>query len=579
MFDGIFLNLISMMRRTKEVAHIFIFTANFVRLKEHFIPLTQEDADFLDSYVKSFNKENFVKLFNVDDLYEKEFAGTKNEGNHYSPYAVLRLLADEIEEIPDRLIYLDCDTMCAGDIAEFNNINMDGIEYAATLDYLGRTWINKNYINSGVLLLNMKFIRETGLFKKAREMSRTKRLEFPDQTPINTLYKNRIYFPDGFKFNEQRNVKENTVIKHFCRGIKWLPFFHVYDVKQWEIDRVHRKLKIHHFDEDFEIYKKLKAELTVKRKAEYEEFNKEYIIQVSNLIKYYGDVRAVNDISFNVKRGALFAFLGINGAGKSTTINIITSILQKNSGKIYIDGMNLEKRGNLIKKEIGIVFQFSVLDNLLTVEENLRSRAKFYNLSKEETEANLKEIIRLLDLEPLLKRQVRRLSGGQKRRVDIARSMIHKPKILMLDEPTTGLDPKTRTDVWKLIDKIREETGMTVFLTTHYLEEADQASDVVIIDHGVIVDQGTPTQLKNKYARDYILVYIEKSAQIEERFAPYNFKYNEDTLSYKIEVPIEKTTEFLNKNSDIIKDYEVKKGKMDDVFLAVTGLASSHEEA
>ena len=578
MFDGVLLNIISMVKRTNEEIHCYFFTADFTRIDKKYTPFSEHQANFLDSYLKGFNKDNFFKVINVDDLYNANLNTNRNEKSHYSPYATLRLLSDLVPEIPDKIIYLDCDTMCAGDVAQFNEVEIEGYEYAACKDYLGRFWINKNYINSGVLLLNMKLIRETGLFQKARDMVNRKTMEFPDQTPINKLYTSRIYFPDKFKFNEQRSVKEDTVIKHFCRGIKWFPFFHVYDVKQWDIEKVHKKLKIYDFDQDFEIYENLKLKYDKKLAANFKDFNKNYIIQVEHLVKSYGDVKAVNDISFNVKRGSLFAFLGANGAGKSTTINIITSILEKDSGKIYIDGMNLDKKANIIKHEIGIVFQFSVLDNLLTVEENLLTRAKFYNLTKEEAQKNLDEIITLLDLKPILNRQVKKLSGGQKRRVDIARSMIHKPKILVLDEPSTGLDPKTRADVWKLIDKIRKETNMTVFLTTHYLEEAEQASDVVIMDHGVIVDQGTPAELKEKYAKDYVLIYTKKSADLEQKFKNYHFKYLKDNSAYKVIIPIEETTEFLNKNKDFILNYEVKKGKMDDVFLAVTGMNSASEE-
>jgi multidrug/hemolysin transport system ATP-binding protein len=219
------------------------------------------------------------------------------------------------------------------------------------------------------------------------------------------------------------------------------------------------------------------------------------------------------------------------------------------------------------------------LDSVLTVDENLRSRAAFYNLTKEETEKNLNEIVELLDLKPLLDRPVKLLSGGQKRRVDIARSMVHMPKILILDEPSTGLDPKTRTDVWHLIDKIRKETNMTVFLTTHYLEEADQATDVVIIDHGEIIAQGTPTELKNQYAKDYVIVYCNRSPEFDTKFSTHKFKYSEDSHSYFVYVKdSEDAAEFLYDNKGVIKDFEVKKGKMDDVFLNVTGMVNARDE-
>ncbi len=579
MFDGVFLCLISILRRTQESINVRILTADFTIIKDKFYPFSKSQGQYLDKFVKTYNPENSVEIINVQEYYNEYLFHNPNEYSHYSPYCLLRLLLDVVPDIPDKVIYIDSDIMACGDIKELYDIDMTNIEYGATLDYLGRTWINKSYINTGVLLLNIKYIKETGLFRKACEIVKVKKMEFPDQTPLNTLYKNRIYLPGEFRFNEQRLPKENTVLKHFCRGIKWVPFFHVYNIKQWEINKVQKILKIHTFDEDFKIFLEKKETLDNEIAERHEIENQKYIIQITNLRKTYGNLRAVDGISFNVKRGALFAFLGVNGAGKSTTINIVASILNKDSGRIVIDGYDLEKHSNKIKGEIGIVFQNSVLDSVLTVDENLRSRAAFYNLTKEETEKNLNEIVELLDLKPLLDRPVKLLSGGQKRRVDIARSMVHMPKILILDEPSTGLDPKTRTDVWHLIDKIRKETNMTVFLTTHYLEEADQATDVVIIDHGEIIAQGTPTELKNQYAKDYVIVYCNRSPEFDTKFSTHKFKYSEDSHSYFVYVKdSEDAAEFLYDNKGVIKDFEVKKGKMDDVFLNVTGMVNARDE-
>lgn len=297
-----------------------------------------------------------------------------------------------------------------------------------------------------------------------------------------------------------------------------------------------------------------------------------YIIQIRHLMKSYGPVQAVNDISLDVKRGSLFAFLGVNGAGKSTTINIIANILNKDSGDIIIDGYNLDENPDAIKSEIGIVFQSSVLDDLLSVEENLKTRAKFYGLNKEEAQKRIDVIASMLELEPILKRPVRKLSGGQRRRVDIARSIIHEPKILILDEPTTGLDPKTRIDVWKLINDIRLRNNMTVFLTTHYLEEADKATYVTIMNKGSIIAEGTPTELKNQYSSDTVIVYAEKDKKYKEAFKGYQYKYSKDQKAYLVNIPdSEHAKQFLNKFSDLVLDFEVKKGDMDDVFLKVTG--------
>lgn len=295
---------------------------------------------------------------------------------------------------------------------------------------------------------------------------------------------------------------------------------------------------------------------------------------IEHLSKSYGDLKAVNDISFEVAKGSLFAFLGINGAGKSTTINIICSILAKDSGKIYVDGYDLDEDSSFIKNETGIVFQTSVLDKDLTVKQNLEIRTAFYSLSKEERKKNISTIIKLLELEPILNKPVRNLSGGQMRRVDIARAMVHRPKLLILDEPTTGLDPKTRLVVWALIDKIRAETGMTVFLTTHYLEEAEKATDVVIMDKGNIIAHGTPIELKNAYSKDYIVSYSGQNVGFEKHLADrgVSFEYDSDREAYKIFISdTDESKRIINEFGEYLTDIEILKGTMDDVFLNVTG--------
>ena len=302
--------------------------------------------------------------------------------------------------------------------------------------------------------------------------------------------------------------------------------------------------------------------------------SRESILKIEHLTKTYGEKKAVDDISFEVAKGSLFAFLGINGAGKSTTINIICSILEKNSGKIYVEGYDLDENPYEIKRDIGIVFQSSVLDKELTVKQNLEIRTAFYPLSKEERKRNIADIIELLELKPILNQSVRTLSGGQMRRVDIARAMVHKPKLLILDEPTTGLDPKTRLNVWALIDKIRKETGMTVFLTTHYLEEADKATDVVIMDKGKIIAHGTPVELKNEYSSDSLFSYSPRNEKFEEKLAQggYPFRYDEEREAYKITIGgTEAAKRFLSELGGFVKDMEIIKGNMDDVFLNVTG--------
>ena len=300
----------------------------------------------------------------------------------------------------------------------------------------------------------------------------------------------------------------------------------------------------------------------------------ENALVISHLTKTYGHVKAVDDISFSVKRGSLFAFLGVNGAGKSTTINIICSILDKDAGKIYVGGRDLDADTRSIKRDIGIVFQTSVLDKELTVLQNLEIRTAFYGLGRQRKKQTVQDIIRLLELEPILKRPVKNLSGGQMRRVDIARAMVHGPKLLILDEPTTGLDPKNRRIVWALIDKIRAETGMTVFLTTHYLEEAELATDVVIMDKGKIIARGTPNELKNAYSFDTLASYMPADENFDRALKDggYSYVYDGEQGAYRIR--IEDTAAAKKLMADYPQytaDIEILKGKMDDVFLNVTG--------
>ena len=300
----------------------------------------------------------------------------------------------------------------------------------------------------------------------------------------------------------------------------------------------------------------------------------DYSVEVEHLSKSYGEVKAVNDISFRVRQGSLFAFLGVNGAGKSTTINIICSILKKDAGRVTVCGHDLDREGDRIKEEIGIVFQTSVLDKQLTVAENLDLRASFYGLSRAARKKNVERIVELLSLQPILKRPVGNLSGGQQRRVDIARAMVHDPRLLMLDEPSTGLDPKARLAVWSLIDGIRAETGMTVFLTTHYLEEAEKAGYVVIMDRWQIIAEGTPNELKNRYSYDSLLSYRKRDEAFEKGLLAegYRFSYDGEKRAYRIVIENSEAAKRLMQRFDgYTTDIEIIKGTMDDVFLNVTG--------
>lgn len=291
-------------------------------------------------------------------------------------------------------------------------------------------------------------------------------------------------------------------------------------------------------------------------------------IEVKHLVKKYKEHPAVNDISFSVKEGELFAFLGENGAGKSTTINILCTILEKTSGTVEFFGHELGKADNEIRDMIGIVFQNSVLDNKLTVKENLCTRGAYYGLTKKDIEARLSPFMDSFELSEIWNRKYEKLSGGQRRRVDIVRALINEPKILFLDEPTTGLDPMSRRLVWNYIEYLRKNKGMTIFLTTHYMEETKDADHVVILDKGQIIASDTPAGLKSKYTATKIVWYTEKKGDSGQILSGQNFSYEGDHYNIFLDGNI---TDFLYKNRDKITDYEIIKGSMDDVFLNLTG--------
>lgn len=247
----------------------------------------------------------------------------------------------------------------------------------------------------------------------------------------------------------------------------------------------------------------------------------EQIISIDGLCKSFGDVKAVQNLSFQVKKGELFAFLGVNGAGKSTTISILCGQLAKDAGTVFVCGEDVEKGMEKICRKLGVVFQNSVLDKALTVRDNLQSRAALYGITGKEFKKRLAELASLLDFENLLNRTVGKLSGGQHRRIDIARAILHKPELLILDEPTTGLDPQTRKLLWDVVRNLRRTDGMTVLLTTHYMEEAADADYVVIIDSGKISAEGTPLELKNKYTGDFITLYGVSEDNINNLGLPF----------------------------------------------------------
>ena len=292
------------------------------------------------------------------------------------------------------------------------------------------------------------------------------------------------------------------------------------------------------------------------------------IIEISNLNKSFKDVHAVRDLSFSVRRGELFAFLGVNGAGKSTTISIMCGKLAKDSGSVIINGAEAYDASSKIKSSLGVVFQNSALDKYLSVDDNLQSRAALYGITGERFKARYKELAELLHFADLSKRTLGKLSGGQRRRIDIARALLHKPEILILDEPTTGLDPQTRKLLWQVVTDVREREGLTVFLTTHYMEEAADADYVVILDSGKKVAEGTPLDLKNAYTNDYINVYGRDMSELSE----LGYPCREIGGGVRISVPdTAHAANLIAEHRQLFTDFEIFKGNMDDVFLAVTG--------
>lgn len=296
--------------------------------------------------------------------------------------------------------------------------------------------------------------------------------------------------------------------------------------------------------------------------------NMQNIIEINNLDKSFQDVHAVNDLSLRVKEGELFAFLGVNGAGKSTTISIMCGMLAKDGGKVFIDGKDIDKDMREITKELGVVFQNTVLDAKLSVKDNLTSRAALYGITGKEAKQRIAHLAELFEFKDILNRTFGKLSGGQKRRVDVARALLNNPKILILDEPTTGLDPEARKALWSVVTSLRKNQNMTVFLTTHYMEEAADADYVVILDSGKISAEGTPLELKNNYTGDFVTIYNVDEDKIKALGLPY------ENIRDAVRIAVKNTEEardLIVKHPDLFTDFEITKGKMDDVFLAVTG--------
>lgn len=296
------------------------------------------------------------------------------------------------------------------------------------------------------------------------------------------------------------------------------------------------------------------------------------IVEVKSLVKSYKDIQAVKGLDFYVEEGKLFAFLGPNGAGKSTTIDMICTYLQPDSGEITVDGYRVGKDDNEIRRKIGIVFQDSVLDPILTVRENITIRGSFYGLTGKKLKEAVERSCEIVNITKFMDRPYGKLSGGQCRRADIARALVNTPRILFLDEPTTGLDPQTRQNVWETIEKLQKETNMTVFLTTHYMEEASEADYVIVIDDGRLVAKGTPAELKEKYANNFLHIVPNNSKELIEYLSSNKIEFTTNADIFT--VIIDNTVDALNIIDcirDNIKSIEIIKGTMDNAFIEITG--------
>ncbi len=298
------------------------------------------------------------------------------------------------------------------------------------------------------------------------------------------------------------------------------------------------------------------------------------VIEVDNLRKQYGDFEAVKGISFDVQEGEIFGFLGPNGAGKTTAINMLCTMLKPTGGTARVSGHDVIREKDEVRKSIGIIFQENTLDEKLTANENLMLHCRFYNVPRSERESRIQEVLEIVELEDRRHKIVETFSGGMKRRLEIARGLLHYPKVLFLDEPTVGLDPQTRAHIWEYILRLKKKAGITMFLTTHYMDEAEISDRIAIIDQGQIIALDTPDHLRNDVGGDIVeLVTADNRAAREEIMAKYGKEAGETEgiLTFRVE----KGNEFL---SHFIKDFETPIGSinlrrptLNDVFLKLTG--------
>lgn len=298
--------------------------------------------------------------------------------------------------------------------------------------------------------------------------------------------------------------------------------------------------------------------------------NEGEIIQVKSIKKNYGPIEAVKGISFSIREGEFFSLLGPNGSGKTTTISMICTILSMDAGRVEICGYRVGQDDKKIRKLLGVVFQNNRLDSVLTVQENLEIRGKLYGLQKSVLEDRIKELLSITGASDLLKRKYGTLSGGEKRKIDIARALIHSPKILLLDEPTTGLDPESRSKIWHMITNLRNEENVTILLTTHYLEETNESDHVVVLNEGRVQVAGKPSEIKDRYSHNFLIIHTNHKEELEVMLDDQNMAYKfQDGMFF---IPLKNTKEaisIINDCQDLIESYEVKQGTMDDAFMSI----------
>jgi ABC-2 type transport system ATP-binding protein len=314
------------------------------------------------------------------------------------------------------------------------------------------------------------------------------------------------------------------------------------------------------------------------------------VLQVESLKKYFGDVKAVDDVSFNVKEGEIFGLLGPNGAGKTTTISVITTILKPTGGNVKLLGFDVVKDQDAVRKVIGIVFQDPSIDTELTGRENLDLHGRLYGMPSELRKKRIAEVLKLVELEDAADRQVKEYSGGMRRRLEIARGLMHRPKVLFLDEPTLGLDPQTRRKVWDYINNIRKSDRMTIILTTHYMEEADALCDrIAIIDYGKIIALDTPKNLKRLLGRDVITLTFSENCPMEKVMKvlqPLKFIKKMKCVNSKLNVAVTNATKTLpevirklERNGLNVLSIEIHQPTLEDVFIQYTGRSIRDEKA